>query len=96
MKRSSILSLILIAFAIGFIISIYTDSSTYASIKEAKETENELHIVGHLIKEKEMYYNPIKDANYFSFYLKDENNEECKVVFTGAKPQDFERSEKLF
>ena len=27
--------------------------------------------------------------------MKDDNGEECKVEFTGAKPQDFERSEKI-
>ena len=33
--------------------------------------------------------------NYFSFYLIDNKGEECKIVFNGTKPQDFERSEKL-
>lgn len=60
-----------------------------------KKTESELHIVGHLNKQKELFYDATKDANYFSFFMKDNKGEECKVVFTGTKPQDFERSEQI-
>ena len=48
-----------------------------------------------LQKEKEMVYNPIQDANYFSFYVKDQQGEECKVIYAGTKPQDFEKSEQI-
>jgi cytochrome c-type biogenesis protein CcmE len=51
--------------------------------------------VGKLQKEKEMVYNPIQDANYFSFYVKDQQGEECKVIYAGTKPQDFEKSEQI-
>ena len=46
-------------------------------------------------KNKELYYDAHKDANYFSFYMKDKKGNESKVVFTGTKPQDFERSEQI-
>ena len=95
MKKSSILGIIAIAVAIAIIISIYADSSTYASFEEAQKTEAELHVVGQLNKEKDLVYDPIKDANYFAFYMLDEHGEECKVVFNGSKPQDFERSEQI-
>ncbi len=95
MKKSSILGIIAIAIAIAIIISIYADSSTYASFKEAQTTEAELHVVGQLNKEKDLIYNPIENANYFAFYMLDEHGEECKVVFNGSKPQDFERSEQI-
>ncbi len=42
-----------------------------------------------------MVYNPQQDANYFSFYMVDNKGKECKVEFTGSKPQDFERSEQI-
>jgi cytochrome c-type biogenesis protein CcmE len=42
-----------------------------------------------------MVYNPIQDANYFSFYVKDQEGEECKVIYAGTKPQDFEKSEQI-
>lgn len=95
MKKSSIIGMIIIAIAIGVIISTYADSSTYGSFSEAKETQKELHVVGKLDKSKEMVYNPEQDANYFSFYVNDNKGKNCKVVFTGAKPQDFERSEQI-
>src|SRR5690606_7967006 len=95
MKKSSILGIVVIAVFIAIIISIYGDSSTYASFSEAQATEAELHVVGQLNKEKELIYNPIEDANYFSFFMLDEEGNECKVVFNGSKPQDFERSEQI-
>jgi|SRR5690554_488832 len=95
MKKSSILGIVLIAVFIAIIISIYGDSSTYASFSEAQKTEVELHVVGQLNKDKELIYNPTQNANYFSFYMLDEDGQERKVVFQGSKPQDFERSEQI-
>ncbi|HEX7365613.1 MAG TPA: cytochrome c maturation protein CcmE [Pelobium sp.] len=95
MKKSSIIGLVIIALAIGVIISTYADSSTYGSFAEAIKTKKELHVVGKLDKTKEMSYDPQKDANYFSFYVNDNAGKNCKVIFTGAKPQDFERSEQI-
>lgn len=95
MKKSSIFGLIVIAIAIATIICTYSSSSTYGSFKEAKQTESDLRVVGHLDKGKELYYDAVKDANYFSFFVKDNKGEECKVVFNGTKPEDFERSEQI-
>lgn len=95
MKKSSIAGMIIIAIAIGVIISTYADSSTYGSFADARSSESELHVVGQLNKQKELFYKPQQDANYFSFYLKDNEGRECKVVFSGSKPQDFERSEQI-
>jgi len=95
MKKGSILGIVVIAIAIAVIISTYSKSSTYGSFKEAAATNATLQIVGHLDKGKELYYDATKDANYFSFYMKDNKGQECKVVFTGTKPQDFERSEQV-
>jgi cytochrome c-type biogenesis protein CcmE len=95
MKKSSIFGLVVIAIAIAVIISVYSNSSTYGSFKDAEKTESELHVVGHLNKNKQLIYDATKDANYFSFYMTDNKGKECKVVFTGSKPQDFERSEQI-
>ena len=95
MKKSSIFGLIVIAIAIAVIISTYSSSSTYGSFTEAKSSGSELQIIGHLDKQKELFYDAARDANYFSFYMKDKKGEECKVIFTGTKPQDFERSEQI-
>lgn len=95
MKKSHIILLVIIAVAIGAIVSTFADSSTYGNFDEAVENGSEIHVVGKLVKSKELIYDPIKDANYFSFYLTDNKGKECKVVFNGTKPQDFERSEQI-
>ena len=95
MKKSSIVGIVIIAVAICVIISTYADSSTYGNFSDAQSTTSELHVVGHLNKQKQLVYNPQQDANYFAFYMKDNKGSECKVVFNGTKPQDFERSEQI-
>lgn len=95
MKKSSIFGLVVIAIAIAVIISVYSSSSTYGTFSDAQETESQLQVVGQLDKGKKTHYDATKDANYFSFYMNDNKGQNCKVVFTGAKPQDFERSEQI-
>jgi cytochrome c-type biogenesis protein CcmE len=96
MKKSYIALIILIAIAIGVIVSTYGDASSYENFKVAAENpDNEYHVVGTLNKTKEKVYDPKADANYFSFYLTDEEGTEQKVILRGPEPQDFERSEKI-
>jgi cytochrome c-type biogenesis protein CcmE len=95
MKKGSIFGIVVIAIAIAVIISTYSKTSTYGSFTDAKETGTSLDVVGHLDKKKELTYDPTKDANYFSFFMTDRQGKECKVVFIGSKPQDFERSEQI-
>ena len=95
MKKSSIFGIVVIAIAIAVIISTYGSSSTYGSFTEAKQTQSDLHVIGYLDKNKELYYDAHKDANYFSFFMKDKKGNESKVVFDGTKPEDFERSEQI-
>lgn len=42
-----------------------------------------------------MYYDFEVDFNYFSFYIKDVEGDECKVVFFLEKLQDFEFLEQI-
>jgi cytochrome c-type biogenesis protein CcmE len=95
MKKSSIFGVLVIAITIAILISSYSSTSTYGSFKDAIVSKSVLHIIGHLDKKKALFYDATKDANYFSFYIKDNKGQECKVIFTGTKPQDFERSEQI-
>ena len=96
MKKTHIAALILIVISIGVIISMTGDFSSWETFATAQESEGkEFHIVGELARQEDMNYNPEKDPNYFSFYMKDKSGDERKVVFQGAKPQDFERSEEI-
>lgn len=96
MKKTHIILIVIIALAIGAILSTFASSSTYASFNEAlNEPEREFHVVGQLSKEKPLEYNPEANANLFTFYLIDRDGKEKLVKFNGTKPQDFERSEQI-
>jgi cytochrome c-type biogenesis protein CcmE len=96
MKKLHIIGILLIAVAIGVILSTVTDAATYADFSQAKDYPGkEFQVVGQLNKAKGIDYQPEVDANLFSFHMVDNQGKECKVVFHGAKPQDFERSEQV-
>lgn len=95
MKKTHIIAIAMIAVAIGLLISLSGDVSTYSSFSKAEESGQVVKIAGQLSKDKEMKYDPQVDPNYFSFHLKDTDGEERKVVLLAAKPQDFEKSEQI-
>ncbi len=95
MKKIHIIAFVMIAVAIGLLTTAADDMSTYATFAEAQATGQRVKIVGQLAKDKAMSYNPEQDPNYFSFYLRDAEGQERKVVLLAPKPQDFELSEQL-
>jgi cytochrome c-type biogenesis protein CcmE len=96
MKKTNIILLVVIAVAIGVIVTIVGDFSTYETFATARAKEGkEYHVIGVLDTAKQMTYDPLKDANYFSFFMKDKTGETRKVVFYGTKPTDFEKAEQV-
>ncbi|MDO6389289.1 cytochrome c maturation protein CcmE [Pontibacter sp. BT731] len=105
MKKSHIIGIIVIAMAIGIIMTTAGDASTYVSFGDAIEMAEDgkttkVHVVGRLKKDDQghivgMQYEPMKDPNYFAFTLVDTNRFEQRVVYFNPKPQDFERSEQV-
>ena len=103
MKKSHILILIVIAAAIGIIISTAGDASTYASFKEAFQmassgNQNSIHVVGQLKKDDSGHILGIEqgsDRVSFSFVMVDDNGKEQKVEYDQPMPADFTRSEKV-
>ncbi|PCJ65663.1 MAG: cytochrome C biogenesis protein [Bacteroidetes bacterium] len=96
MKPKVIVLLVILSVAIGYIMSTYmgaTESSTFADAEN--HPDDTYHITGFLVKDKPMEYDPIKDPNYFSFYLKDDDGAIRKVISSDPKQQDFERAEKV-
>lgn len=85
----------MIVVAIVLLTSTAKDVSTYGTFADAKNSGDKVKIAGQLSKDKEMIYNPEKDPNHFSFYIKDSKGEEHKVVLLASKPQDFELSEQI-
>lgn len=103
MKRSHILVILVIAAAIGIIISTAGDASTYVSFGEAYSmstagNKKEIHVVGELKKDaagKVTGIQPGLDRVSFSFLMIDENSKEQKVEYDQPMPQDFMKSEKV-
>ena len=103
MKKSHILAIVVIAVAIGIIVSTAGDASTYVNFNQAYEmavtgNTTSIHVVGHLKKDANGHIVGIKNAGdnlSFSFVLVDENNKEQTVFYNEPMPPDFTRSENV-
>lgn len=95
MKKIHLIAIVMIAVAIGMLINASGDMTTYSNFNDAINTGEKVKIAGQLSKDKEMYYQPEEDPNYFSFYMADSEGIEKKVILNAAKPQDFELSEQI-
>ncbi|MCR9099796.1 MAG: cytochrome c maturation protein CcmE [bacterium] len=95
MKKIYIIAIIMVGVAIVMLTSAADDMSTYATFADAEQSGERVKITGQLAKDKEMHYDPEVDPNYFSFYIKDAEGDERKVVLLSEKPQDFELSEQI-
>jgi len=71
MKKIHLIGIVLIALAIVILMSMSNDMGTYSNFTEAITTGQSVKIAGQLSKDKEMYYNPQEDPNYFSFFIKE-------------------------
>jgi cytochrome c-type biogenesis protein CcmE len=96
MKTIHIIIILILVIAIAVVITTISDSSTYSDFSEAaKSPGRELHIIGKLDRTKPLDYDARKDANRFSFYIIDAKGMVKQVIYNNAKPQDFEKSEKV-
>lgn len=96
MKKSHIIAGVMILLSVFILIKLSGEVSPYANFSTAGDQKaGKVKIVGQLVKSKPMVYDPQKDPNYFSFYLKDREEAVHKVVLLQGKPQDFEMSEQI-
>lgn len=95
MKKSHLIAIVVVAIAIGILISASKDVTTYANFAQASKSEDKVKLVGHLVKDRPVEYDPAKDPNFLAFYLQDDAGEIRRVELLAAKPQDFERSESI-
>ncbi|MEM1214367.1 MAG: cytochrome c maturation protein CcmE [Bacteroidota bacterium] len=95
MKKVYIIVGIMLAIAASLFVVAQDDLSTYSTIEQALEDGGRVKIAGQLAKDKPMVYDPIKDPNLFTFYIKDGEGTVQKVKLLQAKPQDFEMSEQV-
>jgi cytochrome c-type biogenesis protein CcmE len=96
MKLTHIILLVIIAVAISAIVASYGNAGSFVNFDEAADNpEKEFHVKTQLVKEKEIVYKPEIDPETFTFYAKDMNGEERKIICLKEKPYDFERSEEV-
>jgi len=96
MKKTHIFILVFVVAAVGVILSLFANTSTYTDFEAAVENPGkEFHVIGKLVKEKPIVYDTKVDANKFTFYMTDQKGVERLVTYKGAKPQDFEKSEQV-
>jgi cytochrome c-type biogenesis protein CcmE len=103
MKKSHILIIVVIAAAIGIIVTTAGDASTYVSFNDAYQmasqgNDNSIHVVGQLKKDASGHIIGIEegaDKVSFSFIMVDDNGKEQKVDYNQPIPADFTRSEKV-
>jgi cytochrome c-type biogenesis protein CcmE len=103
MKKTHIIAIVVIAAAIGIIVSTAGDTSSYVTFDEAYQMSNvgnkgSIHVVGELKKDLAGHIIGLEtspDNLSFSFILLDENKKEQKVYYNEPMPPDFTRSEKV-
>ncbi|MCW5897670.1 MAG: cytochrome c maturation protein CcmE [Flavobacteriales bacterium] len=96
MKRSHIIAIVIIAISIAALIGSLYDSSTYADLHQAMENPGrEYHVVGVLDRSQDIIYEPSLNASLTTFTMVDLEGNTARVHLNKAKPQDFERSERL-
>lgn len=96
MKTSHIIAILAVAVILGIIITTFSGSGTYSHFEEAYSNPGrDFHIIGTLNTEKPLEYDSRIDHNLFAFYMFDQHGKESKVIYRGAKPQDFEKSEQV-
>lgn len=95
MKKIYIIAGVMIAVAFVLLTTAAEDLSTYSTFAEATDHGGRVKVAGQLAKDMDMEYDALKDPNYFSFYVRDNNQVAQKVVLLQPKPQDFELSEQI-
>jgi cytochrome c-type biogenesis protein CcmE len=103
MKKTHIAIIIIIAAAVGILISTSEEASSYVSFSEAYQlastgSRKDIHVVGELKKNAAGQIIGIEegaDRVSFSFIMIDDKGKEQKVFYNEPMPQDFTKSEKV-
>lgn len=95
MKKSHIIALVLVAIAIGALISMITDVTGYETIASAKQKAGKTVTVIAKLDKSTMQYDPAKNPNYLTFEAVDTLGDRMKVAYYYEKPYDMEKSERI-
>jgi cytochrome c-type biogenesis protein CcmE len=86
------ITIIIVFLVVGFF-SFVDTKVEYSNFQNAANTHRKTQVKGTWMKEKETKFDHA--TNKFTFYMKDENNTEMKVVLDGAEPNNFKMAESV-
>lgn len=81
-------SIVIVAFVIFGAISFMDSNVEYTSFAKAEQSGKKVQVKGEWLRDKSSEFDA--KAGQFIFYMKDDNNQEEKVVLQGGKPNNFE------
>jgi len=88
-----IAGIIIVAALVFGAISFVDTNVEYTDFQSAASTHKKVQVKGAWLKEKDATFDGTKSQ--FTFYMKDDNGEEVRVVLDGAKPNNFELAEAI-
>jgi cytochrome c-type biogenesis protein CcmE len=81
-------TIIAVAFVTIAVFSFDSSKIEYADIEAARQTNKTVQIIGSW--DKDVQYNYDSQNNVFTFTMVDESQNSTTVVYTGAKPNNFD------
>lgn len=96
MKKFQIVLLLFITGAIAALISFMGTLTTYDTVETARNKPGKyVHLIAKLDHSQPIEYDAVKDPNYLSFTAIDSLGDEVRVIYSNAKPENLEVSERL-
>lgn len=94
MNKRYLIGGVLIAFFIALAIYSFNDKKVgYADIETAKVSNETVQISGVWLKDHTTNYD--SEKNTFEFHIEDDKKVMTKVMYEGAKPNNFELADKI-
>ena len=91
--KITIAAIIIVAALIFGGISFVNTNVEYTDFHSAAGSNKKVQVKGTWVREKESNFNQSKAQ--FVFYMKDDKGDEVKVVYDGARPNNFELAEAI-
>src|SRR5512143_2948235 len=94
MKTKVIVASIVIVAAVIFgAVSFVETNVEYTNFQNARSTGKKVQVKGVWLRDRESNFDAEKAQ--FVFYMKDDNGQAVKVIFDGAKPNNFELADAV-
>jgi len=94
MNKKTIIGLVLlIGFTSVLFMNFGQQVGGYMDFAQAEASGSKAHVVGELVKERPVNYDPAQ--NLFTFYMKDEQGSVRQVHYANPKPANFEDADRV-